>query len=145
MTRYNTNLAAEFYVLSMLHRLGAAASLTLGNRKSVDIFIAQPDGSMLTLDVKGLVGPYDWPANNIRLPASPSHFVALLTFENKIADPLHAPKVWVLPANKLSPFMKQYKNRRVVSRSLISKKGTEYLNNWAPFIPDDSHGDSTYR
>lgn len=59
----------------MLHRLGAAASLTLGNRKSVDIFIVQPEGSMLTLDVKDLAGPYEWPTNTICLPAPPSHFV----------------------------------------------------------------------
>ena len=145
MTRYDTNLAAEFYVLSMLHRLGAAASLTLGNRKSVDIFIALPDGSMLTLDVKGLAGPYDWPADNIRLPAHPSHFFALLTFEGKIADPLHTPKVWVLPANELSPFIKKYKTRKVVSRALMRKEGTEYLNNWSAFIPDVSDGSSTPR
>ena len=33
---YNTNLAAEFYVLSALHRLGAEATLTLGNKKAVE-------------------------------------------------------------------------------------------------------------
>ncbi len=41
MTKYNTNLASEFYVLSMLHRLGADASLTLGNKKAVDIIVVQ--------------------------------------------------------------------------------------------------------
>ena len=41
MTSYNTNLAAEFFVLSTLHRLGADAALTLGNKKAVDIAIAQ--------------------------------------------------------------------------------------------------------
>jgi hypothetical protein len=39
MTTYNTNLASEFYVLSMLHRFGCDASLTLGNKKSVDIVV----------------------------------------------------------------------------------------------------------
>ena len=39
MTTYNTNLAAEFYVLSVLHRLGAEANLTLGNKKAVDIVV----------------------------------------------------------------------------------------------------------
>lgn len=145
MTRYDTNLAAEFYILSMLHRIGAAASLTLGNRKSVDIFIALPDGLMLTLDVKGLAGPYDWPADNIRLPAHPWHFFALLTFEGKIADPLHSPKVWILPAIELPPLIKEYKTRKVVSRAIMRENGTEYLNNWAAFIPDDSDGGSTAR
>lgn len=145
MTRYNTNLAAEFHVLSVLHRIGAEASLTLGNKKSVDIFVAQPDGSTFTLDVKGLAGPYDWPADNIRLPTRPSHFIALVTFEGKIADPLHAPKVWILPANELLPFIKEYKTRKVVSRMLMRKEGTEYLNNWEAFMPDDSDGASTTR
>ncbi len=44
---YNTNLAAEFYVLSMLHRLGADANLTLGNKKSVDIAIVKDAGNVL--------------------------------------------------------------------------------------------------
>ncbi|MFC1789277.1 hypothetical protein ACFLZE_05135 [Thermodesulfobacteriota bacterium] len=35
--KYNTNLAAEFHVLSILHRLGYEATLTLGNKKAVDI------------------------------------------------------------------------------------------------------------
>jgi hypothetical protein len=44
MTTYNTNLAAEFYVLSMLHRLGADAALTLGNKKAVDIIVVKANG-----------------------------------------------------------------------------------------------------
>ncbi len=35
----NTNLASEYYVLSMLYRIGANAYLTLGNKKSVDIIV----------------------------------------------------------------------------------------------------------
>ena len=45
MTRYDTNLAAEFHVLSMLHRLGADASLTLGNKKAVDIIVVNENDS----------------------------------------------------------------------------------------------------
>ncbi len=30
---HNTNLAAEFYILSMLYRLGINTHLTLGNKK----------------------------------------------------------------------------------------------------------------
>lgn len=65
---YNTNLAAEFYVLSVLHRLGAHATLTLGNKKSVDIAIVTGKGRALTVDVKGVAGPHDWPADNLRPP-----------------------------------------------------------------------------
>ena len=34
---YNTGIASEYLVLSMLYRLGVDAYLTLGNRKSIDI------------------------------------------------------------------------------------------------------------
>lgn len=37
MTRYNTNLAAEFCVLSALYRFGIDTSLTLTNKKSVSV------------------------------------------------------------------------------------------------------------
>lgn len=54
MGNYNTNLAAEFYVLSILHRLGAEAILTLGNKKSVDVVVVRASGDVVTVDVKGL-------------------------------------------------------------------------------------------
>lgn len=66
MTTYNTNLAAEFYVLSMLHRLGITANLTLGNMKSVDIVVVKDDGRTLTVDVKGLAGKTNWPVDNVK-------------------------------------------------------------------------------
>jgi hypothetical protein len=47
--KYNTNLAAEFHVLSALHRLGADANLTLGNKKSVDIVVVRGAGDTITL------------------------------------------------------------------------------------------------
>ncbi len=54
MPNYNTNLAAEFYVLSLLHRMGADANITLGNQKAVDIVVVRAPGDAVTIDVKGL-------------------------------------------------------------------------------------------
>ena len=51
---YNTNLASEFYVLSMLYRLGLDANLTLGNKKSVDIAVVLGPGHAITVDVKAV-------------------------------------------------------------------------------------------
>ena len=45
MSGYNTNLASEFHVLSVLHRLGATANLTLGNKKGVEIFVGGEAGT----------------------------------------------------------------------------------------------------
>lgn len=81
MAGYDTNLAAEFYVLSILHRLGADATLTLGNKKSVDIVVVREAGDAVTIDVKGVSRQYDWPADNVRAGLEGRHFLVLVSFE----------------------------------------------------------------
>ena len=61
----DTGIAAEFYVLSMLYRLGATANLTLGNQKVVDIVVTRNSGEVVTIDVKGLQGKTSWPIDDI--------------------------------------------------------------------------------
>lgn len=130
MTTYNTHLAAEFYVLSMLHRLGADATLTLGNKKAVDIVVTRGPGRTVTVDVKGVAGRFDWPADNIN-PRAPGHHVyALLSFEGRISYPKQVPEVWIVPAAKIKQFMRRYSNRVVVSRAEIKGKGEEYRGAW---------------
>jgi hypothetical protein len=53
---YDTNLASEFYVLSILYRLGLDANVTLGNKKSVDISVVLGPGRAVTIDVKAVAG-----------------------------------------------------------------------------------------
>ncbi len=130
MTKYNTNLASEFFVLSMLHRLGASASLTLGNKKAVDIFIFKNDGRSLTIDVKGVAKKYDWPADNINIHGKNDHFLVLVCFENKIADPLQVPAAWIIPSKAIGRFIRKYKTRTVISRAEVNKKGREYKDAW---------------
>lgn len=130
MTKYNTNLAAEFYVLSMLHRIGADAALTLGNKKAVDIIVAS-GGRTLTIDVKGLEGRYDWPADNTYELKGTQHFYILISFEGKIADPHSLPSAWIIPANKLGQFIRKYKTRTVISRAEVKSKGQDYLHAWS--------------
>ena len=130
MTKYNTNLAAEFHVLSVLHRLGADASLTLGNKKSVDISVVRGSGDAVTIDVKGVAGRHDWPVDNVKLASPANHFIALVSYEGKIDQPAMSPNVWVIPTPELKPFVKHYKNRTVVSRTEVRRKGEQYLNQW---------------
>ncbi len=134
MTTYNTNLAAEFYVLSMLYRLGADAALTLGNKKAVDIFVVNENGTTSTIDVKGLQKRYDWPADNIRLLTKPLHFYVLISFEGKITDPLSPPSAWIIPANELAQFIRKYNTRTVISRADVKAKGQKYLQAWSLII-----------
>jgi hypothetical protein len=138
MSAYNTNLAAEFHVLSMLYRHGADASLTLGNKKAVDIVVALPSGQTATIDVKGVAGPHDWPCDNLRLPAPAHHFIVLVSFEGKMADPGTIPSVWVVPANEIAPFTKSYAVRKVIVRSTIRTQGAHYLQAWSQILAGGS-------
>jgi hypothetical protein len=127
---YNTNLAAEFWVLSALYRIGVDAHLTLGNKKAIDIVIVKDSNILFTMDVKGVVGPYDWPADNIKELDKTNHIYVFVCFENKIADPLFSPSIWIIPSTQLRNFMIKYKTRVVVSRSLVKNKGTDFKDGW---------------
>ena len=128
--RYNTNLAAEFWVLAALHRRGVDAHLMLGNKKSVDILVFRGYQDMLTVDVKGLADKYDWPADNIEVLDNPNHFYILLSFEGSISDPLASPSVWIIPSDQLEPFKKQYTTRAVVARALVKANAGRFRNAW---------------
>ena len=132
--KYNTNLAAEFHVLSILHRLGYEATLTLGNKKAVDIFIFKPNGKTLTIDVKGLANKYDWPADNLKFDDKRGHHIVLVCFNGKIEDPNEPPSVWVVPAKEIKKFKKEYKTRTVVSRKKIVKEGERYFQAWESLV-----------
>jgi len=130
MSKYDTNLAAEFHVLSILHRLGADASLTLGHKKAVDIFVARQKGKAFTIDVKGVAGPYDWHANNVNRNGTKGHFLVLVSYEGKINDPKQAPSVWVVPSKHISPFIRKYRSLTNISRPMMIRDGRQYLHAW---------------
>ena len=129
MTAYDTNLASEFFVLSCLHRLGAEASLTLGNKKSVDIFLSKGRRT-ITIEVKGVAGPYDWPAENVPKEPRRSHFIVLVSYNGKIGVPEVPPSVWVVPHGEVNRFIRQYKGRRNISRASVKRDGHAYENAW---------------
>ena len=128
--QYNTNLAAEFYVLSVLHRLGVDATLTLGNKKAVDIAVIKAAGSALTIDVKGLAGTTSWPVDNVK-ESKDRHFLVFVCFGGRIIDPAYQPEVWVVPSAALGPFVyRAPSGRRVVPRSTLRKAAGPYKDAW---------------
>lgn len=134
MSGYNTNLAAEFHVLSILHRFGAAANLTLGNKKGVDIVVVREAGDAVTVEVKGVAGRYDWPADNIQSVFPRRHFVALVSFEGRIAEATIPPRCWVVPLPRLKPYLHQYKGRLNVMAATLRKEGQQFENAWSLII-----------
>jgi hypothetical protein len=130
MPAYNTNLAAEFYVLSMLHRLGADANLTLGNKKSVDIAVIRSAGDAVTVDVKGLEGTTGWPIDNVG-PGTEGHFLVFVCFQGKIADPQVAPLVWVVPSCEVATLAYNAPGgRRLMRVSALKSHGVAFKDAW---------------
>lgn len=130
MTKYNTNLASEFYVLSALHRLGMDAMLTLGNKKSVDIVVVREEGDAVTIDVKGVADKNPWPVDNVR-ESQERHFLVFVCFVGKIATVDASPEVWVVPSTRLAPLVYHAPGgRRVVQYHHLRREGTEFFGAW---------------
>lgn len=106
---YNTNLASEFYVMSVLYRLGLDANLTLGNKKAVDIVVVHAPGDTITIDVKAVAGRVDWLVGNASGPPRHRHFVVLLAYDGKFEKIAELPKAWVLPHKEYLALIKTAK------------------------------------
>ena len=133
MKGYNTNLASEYYVLSMLYRQGFDAYITLGNKKGIDIILNLNDEKQITIDVKGLQGTTLFPLDNVDDQADkPNHFVVFLSFLNKMSDPLVLPEIYVLPHNDLKELMYHNPkgNRKGINLSMLRSNAEAYRNNW---------------
>ena len=137
MSAYDTNLAAEFYVLSVLHHYGAEATLTLGNKKSVDIVVVRGAGDTVTVDVKGLAGTTRRPVDNFR-EGRKKHYLALVSFLGRIADcPPTLPEVYIVPAEEVPglTYSNPGKTRKVIQRARMKRDGAQYLEAWKQFFP----------
>ncbi|MBK7812544.1 MAG: hypothetical protein IPI50_15190 [Saprospiraceae bacterium] len=133
MKGYNTNLASEYYVLSMLYRQGFDSYITLGNKKGIDIILNLNNEKQLTIDVKGLQGTTLFPLDNVDDQADkPNHFVVFLSFLNKMSDPLLLPEIYVLPHNVLKELMYHNPkgNRKGINLSMLRSNAVAYRNNW---------------
>jgi hypothetical protein len=130
MSEPNTNLAAEFYVLSALHRVGIEAYLTLGNKKACDIVAIREDRTSVSVEVKAVAGSNDWRAGNLDTLSPDSHYVALVCFEGEIKDTTKPPGVWVIPFRECEPLLRAYSGTKNVSRADVLKTGSKYQNAW---------------
>ena len=134
MAGYNTNLASEFYVLSVLYRRGLDANLTLGNKKSVDITVVRGPADVITIDVKAVAKCMDWPISSKSVMNSERHFVALLCYNGHFADQTTHPDVWIVPYSALQSdqLTKVFRgDMTCVIRKRLIDFGGKYLNNWS--------------
>ena len=135
--RYHTGMAAEFYVLLMLHRLGLAAHLTLGNNKAVDILVQKGD-TYLSIDVKGLAEKDNFPMTNFA--SKENHYYIFVCFLGRFNHPGSIPEVFVVPSTDLIKKRPELKNDTLLYTAPNSKGKTvqygrleklpKYKNNW---------------
>ncbi len=124
------DLAAKFYVLSVLHRLGAEATLTHAHPDNVDIAAVRKSGEAFTIDVKTLTGTTEWRVEPFS--ARKHHFVVFVCFEKEWNDPQAVPEVYIWPSKDLGSFVARRKSTTLfldaVARKLDPKSA------WDQFI-----------
>lgn len=130
---YQTGMAAEFYVMHVLYRLGLDASLTLGNRKQVDILVERSGKPPVTIYAKGMQSRTGWLLNRVDATGSDSHFVVLVGFEENFGKPSEQPSCFVVPERDVDSLKTTYESKgkafyRVDYRKL---KDSGYRNAWS--------------
>jgi hypothetical protein len=104
-------LSAKFYVVSVLHRLGTDANLSLAQPDGVDISVVLASGQAVTIDVKTLSGSSKWRVDHFA--ARPHHYVAFVVFGQTKGDPETPPQVRLVPSVALAQFLS--KRRKMVT------------------------------
>lgn len=132
---FDTGIASEYLVLSMLYRLGIDAYMTLGNKKSVDIWIKNDDGSDISIDVKSVRAFDSVPVGNVE--AKDNHYVVFVIYNNKFEDVLTLPEFYIVPSKYVVENRTKYDLKgggerfNIFKKSIKDKKGIkDYINRW---------------
>jgi len=105
-------MAGEFFVMERLFRLGFEPALTLGNAKSIDIFV-QTDAGPVAVSVKAARGGGKWPVSGTPDP-DPEHLVYVLLLYRHFDDLKTDPEVWVMPAADVEKRKRPWFNRSAI-------------------------------
>jgi len=120
-------LAAKFYILSLLHFLGADANLTSSQSDNVDITVVRQPGEALTIQVKTLMGTSQWRVENFS--ARKHHFVAFIRYERESHDPQ---VVYIWASERLKAFLGRGRTKTVSLEDVASRLDPKSA--WKQFI-----------
>jgi hypothetical protein len=112
--------------------LGAEATLTLGNNKSVDIVVVPSAGNTVTVDVKGIAGTTSWPVSNVPINRA-RHFVVFISFLNRTGDPSVSPEAYVVPAHRI-PKLRSKTSWGNVRLPTLRKADPSYRDGWKQLL-----------
>lgn len=124
-TGFQTSMASEFLVMSMLYRLGLNAHLTLGNNKRVDIIVETDDDKMVTIDVKSVRRTDSIPVGNVK--AKENHYVVAVIYKNKFNDVTALPDFYIVPSKVVAEKAVVYATGPT---DLFTKDIVEYKGKW---------------
>jgi hypothetical protein len=100
------DLAAKHFVLSVLHRLGAAASLTEGP-ESVDITLVRRPGDVVTIDVKAAAAFRSWTLGEFSSQAG--HYVVFVKFPKASKRPSATPEIYIAASKTVEAFARSHR------------------------------------
>ncbi len=121
---FNTGIAAEYFVLSQLYRLGLEAYISQGNKKAIDIRVIQENGNPISLDVKAVRGYSSLVVNNVQVKSN--HYIVFVIYDSKFEDVSTTPKVYIVPSKKVPSITSHFKEEKRVMKGALA----EYQNQW---------------
>lgn len=139
---FDTGIASEYLVLSILYRLGFEAYMTMGNKKSVDIWIMREDGADISIDVKSVRSSDSIPVGNVKVKNN--HYVVFVIYNNKfdlgyriddndkmIFEEPTLPDFYIVPSKDVLEKRTKYELKAGGERYNIFKKDIkDYKNSW---------------
>lgn len=121
---YNTGVASEYLILSMLYRLDLEAYISQGNKKSIDIRVINKNGISISIDVKSVRGYSSLVVNNVE--PKPDHFIVFVIYKNRFEDLTETPDIYIVPSIELSKITEIYGNEKRVLKGKLEN----YSNKW---------------
>jgi len=121
---YNTGIASEYLVLSMLFRLDLEAYISNGNKKSIDIRVINKNGKPLSIDVKSVRGYSSLVVNNVE--SKLDHYIVFVVYNNRFEILSQSPDIFIVPSSELSNITETYG----VEKRVLKGRLSDYKDKW---------------
>jgi len=125
------DLAAKFYVLSVLYRLGVEAAVSAGSQKDVDIALVHKPGEVVTIEVKVAHEAKSWRIEDF--PMDRTHFVVFVYFSGRAPATQSVPKSYVLNSRVLHSWAKEHDG--LVEAKELFKTAKDAREAWDRLLP----------
>jgi hypothetical protein len=124
------DLAAKFHVLSVLYRLGADATVSVGPQRDVDIIIVRKPGEVFTIDVKVVHEAKSWNIDDF--PVDRSHFIVFVYFSGRtfLSQSIRS---YVLSSKALHSWAKEHEG--LVEAKELLKTAKDAREAWERLLP----------